>query len=328
MFCKFESLSPQLDLMLPSCMTSLPQNAPLIDIPAVFTHGHPRCSGDLIVESWDHARFCIAKALLVASGGCFFDLQATEDPLPVPYPLSLPRIRLHEDAETVLALLQGFYPLPSAPITSLELGLKCLVAADKYGLSPSLFRVDYHLFANVPMMADPFGVCVLAWCTGEWALVQHACRFTHDLSVPELVARALDLPNGGEVLAALLATRAQKQMATLDVVRVLPDRLVCLTCRTHRPQVWAPMAQAVAALFDTPFPNLGQLFHNPLSALQPHLQLCLTGGCHEGALSIEYTTEERQAIEQAFENVPQTIENWIIQQKATRLQMELAARWR
>lgn len=234
----------------------------------------------------------------------------------------LPSIRLDEDRQTVQAILQAIYPLPSPAITSLRTGLKCVEAAIKYGLSPSLFRIDFEAFSDTATVDNPFGLCCLAWCTGDWAILQHAFRFTHTRSLVELVHHAFRHPKGGEVLSAILATRAQKQKAVLAVVSMLPTNLLCESCRSGGRDASQALVRAVAALFDAPFPDMSRLFNDPESTWIPYLAGCPSNACGQSARTVHYGTQQYRNVQYALENVPQTIESWIIQERASQLRNE------
>lgn len=247
------------------------------------------------------------------SGGRFWNRAATSG-----WPRTdagLPCIRLEEDRQTILAILQTIYPLPSPPITSLRTGLNCVDAAIKYGLSPTLFRINFESFSNAATLEDPFGLCSLAWCTGDWAILQHAFRFTHTTSLVQLIHQAFRHPQGGEVLSAILATRAQRQQALLAVVSMLPINLLCDSCRSGC-NAFRALLRAVTALFDAPFPEFGRLFNDPESTWIPYLDSCPSNACAQSVRAVRYSTQQYRNIQYALENVPQTIESWIIQEKA------------
>lgn len=297
-----------------------------VNTPALFTRGNRSCVGDLIIKSRDGGVFCVSEAVLTMSG-CRFRDHAVPSAWQETY-AGLPQIRLSEDGETIRTLLQVIHPLPTQPIRSLELGLKCLAAADKYGLHPSLFRIDYTFFTTAAAVNAPFDLCALAWCTGDWAILQHAFRFTHAMSSSDLVFRALRLPKGGEVLAACLATRGYRQRMMLDVVSRLPRTLICATCRSngHNNATMA-LVRAIDAFFDAPFPDTSLVFDNPEGMWLPYLPACPTQTCAGAVQALSYTPEEYHGVKHALALVPQTIQPWIIEEKAAHLRLQLATVW-
>lgn len=257
------------------------------------------------------------------SGGRFRDLAV---PFPWPETCSgLPQIRLSEDGETICAILQAIHPFPSVPIRSLALGLKCLTAANKYGLQSSLFRIDYSVLVNAGPFGAPFDLCVLAWGTGDWEVVKHAFRFTHSIPTSELISRALRLPKGGEMLAACLATRAQRHSAFLDVVSVLPTGLLCASCRSSGYGASMALVRAISTFFNAPFPDTSRVFDDPETTWLPHGSACAT--CLASVRAVRYTPQQYHSVKLALDSVPQTILPWIIEEKAARFRRELEAVW-
>lgn len=236
----------------------------------------------------------------------------------------LPQISLTEDGETISAILQAVHPVPSMPITSLRLGLRCIAAANKYGLHPSLFRIDYSVFSDEATMAAPFDLCALAWCMGDWAVVQHASRFTHAMSVAQLNVLAAGLPRGSEVLAACLATRAERQRVLLDVASRLPSQLICTSCRMNgHNNASMALVRALGAFFNAPFPDMSEVFNNPEATWLPHLPVCPTNTCADAVRTVVYAPWQYQSIKFALQGVPQTIQSWVIRSKAADLRGEL-----
>ena len=98
----------------------------------------PECldisGADVILQSSDHAKFLVHKAILASSSPVFRDMFSLPQP-PNSGPVDgLPVVDISEDAELVRSLVTLLYPIPSEIPTSWDRILALLSAAQKYDM--------------------------------------------------------------------------------------------------------------------------------------------------------------------------------------------------
>lgn len=302
--------------------------APLI-LPTIFTFGDHSCRGDIIVEAWDGAQFCVSRALLALASRDLREL-AMDPNHPIDPRSGLPRIFLEEDSDAVLAVLQAIHPLTTIPINSIALGLKVLAAAENLGLRSTLFRLDHNLQRDAEILVDPLGMCALAWNVGDEALLEKASRFTHTIPFHDLLARSWDLPGGFELLSAISATRLSRQGAIIDVVSALPGGVICEGCRDYGVNTTTPLIHAIVDLFNQPFPDTSRVIEDSESVLWTHMLsiACRSNQqCQQTVRNIRYSGNELAYLKDTLALVPQTILPWVVAEKFGRLRDEARRSW-
>lgn len=231
-------------------------------------------------------------------------------------------LQLEEDAATVGAIIQALKPDPPVFLKSLPHALKCLRAAKKYGIPYTLFPLDEPSFQD---RSDPafgsasFAVCAMAWSTGQWALAEHAARFTHNISQEAMFQQANDIPGAFEALAVLMATRVERAHRIAAVVHVLPlDRLTCEVCRAAHRNTVSAFTSAVSIFFQKPYPDITTFFDHaqaPILANPALLVGCERRTCRHSVRSHRFSAAEMTAISDRLAKVPQTIRRSLLNMK-------------
>lgn len=292
---------------------------------------NPSASGDVHVRSSDGATFVFSSQILVRVSSAFRARLADQEPSPLsPYPV----LQLEEEAVVVKSILQAVDPLPSPPIASLPLALKCFRAAKKYSMSYTFFRLDEAAFRDrrdEAFQHAAFAACAMAWRTGQWSLVEHAARFTHSVPPDFLFQQSTQIPGSHEALAALMATRFERAYRIAAVVHLLPlNQLTCSACQAAYPNAVSPFTTSIERLFSHPYPNPLVIFdpQNPRSLAGPSLHVrCDRRTCGKVADGYKFSKDEVRAISAAFEKVPQTVRKALIDFKAEALRSSMENAW-
>lgn len=239
-------------------------------------------------------------------------------------------LHLPTNAEALLALLQAIYPGSAAPISTASLASSCAEAAFKYHISLEVLRHDPNLFSEFHLRQDPFTLLVLAWGSGEWCLVEKASRFTHKLDLIGLLAAAEAMTHmGGQTaLSALTATRLRRNSKILEVAGHLPGDLLCPACRARGRNSIQAIVDAVADVFNAPYPNTNFILTAPSSlATSALLADCPSRTCDASIQNYKYTTRQIEVIRDAALAVPQTIIPDFIEAEVSRRSNERALAW-
>lgn len=291
----------------------------------MFRHGHPACKGDLLLESNNGRVFCALASILRQASPFFAGL--LEDPV-TRLDGALPAYILDFDGDTVCAMLKAIYPGPSGSIETISLALKCADLADAYHLSYTLFPLNSLLLSDDDIRANPFVVCVLAWNSCQWSLVERASRFTHQLDLKDLMPEAMEMTGGTEVLAALLATELERAERILEVAGRLPGGILCSSCCKSGRNVTTALVTAIGQVFEEPYPDLSRVFDKAETLATPHFLLgCSSGGCITAMDRYAITEQHYTACKAALSSVPQTILPKIIKAKADSVDGWINAMW-
>lgn len=276
----------------------------------------------MILETWDATQFCVSKAVLTSASSDLWS-RATEPDLPLEPRSGLPHLYLNEDSDAVLAVLQAIHPLPTIPITSATLGLKAITVASNLGLHPTLFRLDSSVQEEGAIIADPFGLCALAWSIGDQAVLDKASRFTHRIPVHTLLDRSCELPNGFEVLSAILSTRLTRRHAIDAVLSSLlvPGARLCEKCRAFS-------LIALVEFFNQPFPDTSYLIDRRERILWSSPITCQSGQeCRDAMRNMSYSDDELAEVKASLARVPQVILPWAFEERFGRLMESARSTW-
>lgn len=231
-------------------------------------------------------------------------------------PSGLPTLPLPESAETLCALLQALYPFRRSPITSVPLAKSCIAAARKYHINPAGFPFHPDLFTDTSLSQHPFFLATLAWNSRQWSLVQKAARYLHAVDTMTMFIEAMSLSGGGEVLAAVLATRLMRHEAIADVVRRVPHDILCAQCRGSR-NIVHELEAAFSDAFDTPYPSITSvLFNGTVLNSTAVLQGCTSQGCWTSISGYSLTSNQLALLTTALEAVPTTIPLGLLELKS------------
>lgn len=192
--------------------------------------------------------------------------------------------------------------------------MNCFRAANKYLLPYTHFSLDEPAFRSrggPDFERVAFVVCAMSWQTGQWALVEHAARFTHSYQEEDLFLQATGIPGAYEALAAVMATRAERASCIAAVVHLLPlSQLACVECHAARRSAISGLMVAITKLFSDPYPDLTALFHAKSEAFLAHPRLfrgCECRTCRASVESHKFTQGEVADISEALAKVPQTV---------------------
>lgn len=219
------------------------------------------------------------------------------------------QIDVPEGGEITLALIHALYPQPFIPIENLELAENVLLAVQKYNIDSSQLRFESSMFDPARIMEDPLRYCAFAWRMDLGAELKLSSRYALHLDLARLsqYRAALQIPEGVDVLAALLATNIVRNRSFDTVVDRLPRDLMCPSCREEGRTGLDEMKEVVENIFEAPHPDLHTISHNESWAASVLAINCRTERCESWLPQVHFSEQCKQDLARAMLRVPQEV---------------------
>lgn len=227
-------------------------------------------------------------------------------------PMGLPQVDIRQDSETTLALLHAIYPQPFIPINDLDLAEKSVAAAEYYGIELSKLEFDHSLFDPAKISQHPLRYCVFAWRMeledGLKLSSRYALGSLLPLEDPAQYRIALGTVGGVDVLTALLGTKMVRNKALDYVLDILPQDLVCLTCRAQGRTGLAEAKDVIEGIFDQPYPDLHRITDNTMWAQSEFADICVTKTCEPWLREYHFSEHQQSELASSVLRVPYLID--------------------
>ncbi|KAG8908619.1 hypothetical protein FRB99_004907 [Tulasnella sp. 403] len=181
-------------------------------------------TGDCILRSSDGVHFKTHRLILSLASPVFNDMFGI--PQGDRVECEIPVIDLTESSDTVLAMLQLFYPSTSPQIKSCKLAFDLINAADKYMLELSSLRPFLsEVFLDVETLkTNPLAVYALAWKLGMKQEAEKASRYLHSTELEGNWNKNYLLSTAGDAnaLLALWELRHRRELALDSFLESIP----------------------------------------------------------------------------------------------------------
>lgn len=219
-------------------------------------------------------------------------------------------IRVPEGGEVTLALIHATYPHTFPPIDDLALAEKAVAAAQKYDIEPFKLKFGPNMFDPSKIVQDPLHYCVFAWRMDLKAELRSSSRYTlHlDLARPRQYQAALEMPEGVNVFAALLATQIIRSSILDSVLDRLPRDLMCPGCREAGRTGLDEMKEVIGEIFEAPYPDLHTISNNVLWAESVLAMNCRADTCEGWIRQFQFSEDCKEELAMSMIRVPQEVD--------------------